>query len=78
MGRGGVNRNAEGAVMKQVIHVVDWTAAIVLAIALTPYLPGAIKIYNVTGNLWAYTVVVIMALAWAFGRVLFKRLNSVA
>jgi len=63
--------------MKTAIHAADWLAAILLAIGLTPYLPGAIQIYNVTGNLWAYTVAMVVALAWTIGRAVFKRLHSV-
>ena len=62
---------------KGVVHALDWLAAIVIAIALTPYLPGAVHIYNVVGNIWGYTIVVMAGVSWALARVLFGRLRSV-
>lgn len=78
MGRAGLNGSAEGAAVRQFIHSLDWIAAVILAIALTPYIPGVVQIFNVIGNLWGYTIVVTAAVAWTIARVVFKRLHAVA
>lgn len=64
--------------MKFLVPLLDWLAAIILAVALSPYLPGVILIYNIMGNLWVYSGVVLAAVAWAIARALFRRFSQYA